>query len=200
VTIIGLTTTFIASGGDIASSYSFLDSVGGRANWLWLPSVMILAVVPFCLLAWPDELRRRLDFEEASEFTRNTIISVTNACALLAAAGYLMFQHFFKGPLGKISIGPLIAAILAALALLAPIFRSVIKSVWQDGLADFMDPAVWRVKFNGVVAELVDTKALADTKAKGQQLSASVRNNQAKSTAKSKRRRRKSSTRAKARR
>lgn len=151
VALFAQTMLFLATGGGPAAYQ--VDVLNQKGTLGWLNPVPLILLIVF-LIGCPGWLRTQISYARASELARGLYLTMYTSGALVATALYLCLEHFFGGPLAHVHPGPLVAATLAVVALLAPLYRMVVKAVWQYGLADLLDPAAWRARFHQVSEEL----------------------------------------------
>jgi hypothetical protein len=113
-------------------------------------SALLLGSIPFLLVGLPEMLRRRLpwdpasDSDQASDSAKKVLLSWLAVTAALATALYVLLLHFFNGPLASVPIGPMCAALLAALALLTPFYKLIAAACLERGLMDIVHLTHWR--------------------------------------------------------
>jgi len=107
------------------------------------------------LLCAPEIVRRKLPLEHASEQASRLVPAGLAAIAALVTGSYLFALHFFNQPLARIPPGPLIASILAVMALVTPLYQLIARACWRYGLADLLDPVAWWAKGSEVTKEIM---------------------------------------------
>lgn len=129
------------------------------ASWshLTLPTFLeslTIDVAVILLTVVPELAHRALPWEETSELTKSRVTRWL-ATGALASTGLLAFMfHFFKGPLDHIGPWTLVIGVLFAIALLSPIYRSVISSFWQYGVLHLIDFGRWRPDWREVIKDV----------------------------------------------
>jgi len=123
----------------------------------WLPSMEAYALalcLLYALFIGPEIVRRKLPFEHASAEALRLVPTGLAISAAVVTGSFLLVLHFFNQPMANVPPGPLTASIIAVMTLLMPFYQFIVRACWRDGLADFLDPAVWWAKWSTVTGEI----------------------------------------------
>lgn len=137
----------LASSGDFADSFSWLKGrftggiVGGwvipgaaGACWLGIPGLLII---------YPQQLRRRLPWDRATELSQTLLPAWLAAAAAVITWAYVLLLHFGGGPLARTSVLVLLVAGFGVATLLVPLYQFLARSCWQSGSDAVFDPVRW---------------------------------------------------------
>jgi hypothetical protein len=117
-------------------------------------STVLLGSIPFLLVGLPEILHRMLSWDRVSDSTKGILPCWLAAVAALVTGLYVLLLHFFGGPLAGVALGPLCAALLAALALLTPFYKLIAAACWERGIMDVVHLAHWRNSQRLMLSEL----------------------------------------------
>jgi hypothetical protein len=123
----------------------------------WAPSIESFALAEgllYALLYMPEIIRRKLPFERASQQILRLVPAALAVAAAIITGSYVLALHFMNEPLARIPPGPLIASIVAVMALLTPLYQLIARATWRYGLADILDPRAWRDKWSKTIREI----------------------------------------------
>lgn len=123
-------------------------------GWLDILESIALAWALLLLFMAPELAHRKLTWSNTSEPTKGILTNSLAAGAALSTGLYTLMLHFSKGPLAELSLGPLAVGILFAVALLVPIYRSVIRGCWQHGALHLVDLGRWWSVWQSTLKEL----------------------------------------------
>jgi hypothetical protein len=125
-----------------------------RNNGIGILSILLLASIPLLLVGVPEILRRMPSLDGASDSTKRLLPGWLAVVAALVTALYVLLLHFFSGPLVNVPLGPLCAALLAALALLTPFYKLIAVACWERGVMDIVHLTHWRTSQRLMFSEL----------------------------------------------
>lgn len=125
-----------------------------RNTGIGILSNLLLAFIPLLLVGLPEILRRMLSLDGISDSTKRLLPGWLAVVAALITALYVLLLHFFSGPLVNVPLGPLCAALLAALALLTPFYRLIAAACWERGVMDIVHLTHWRTSQRLMLSEL----------------------------------------------
>jgi hypothetical protein len=146
----------LASAGN-TRAISVVAGVGGKPSLLsaaGFASQMCLVVVAGSLALVPEVLRVPLPWDSASMLARRVVPACLAALAAAATWTYVFLLHFEKGPLASTPAAPLAVAALGAALLLAPLYRSLSRSLWRKGILKVIDARDWQAGWRALREEL----------------------------------------------
>ena len=115
--------TFLVAGG------TFKDTTRGIV-W-WAEQVLILVTV-WLVFGVPNQAARIKLRKDGS--AQRVLVGVTTAAACAVTGSYLLLLHFSGGPLRGLKPDQLVVAIVGAVVLVAPLYKSLVRALWQRGL------------------------------------------------------------------
>ena len=109
---------------------------------------ILTLVIPALLVGLPSFLYRKqywkgADGKGADGADKQIVIGWLAVAASLATGMYGFVSHFIRGPMQKIPLGPLSVAILLAVLVLVPIYRSLAEAFSEQGIVGVCHPAVF---------------------------------------------------------
>lgn len=148
---------FLATNGNAA----VLPASGNMGSKVF--SILLLTLIPLFLIGLPEILHRTLSWDLASDLAKTLLPGWLAFATALATALYVLLLHFFSGPLVSVPIGPLCAALLAALALLTPFYKLIAAACWERGVMDIVHLTHWRISQCLMLSELRTAWRLRNT-------------------------------------
>jgi hypothetical protein len=149
----------IATSGQIR----FVTGYGtGWQFWLFiqLRAFLVQAVLGL-VLALPHYLKKRLEWDKASDQTKTLLPSWIAALAALATGGQIIMLHYYRGPFSSTPTSTVVIAALLVSALLAPVYKWIVKVVWIKGLSTTFSPGRWCKVVSEVLREVIPQKTEA---------------------------------------
>jgi hypothetical protein len=149
----------IGTSGDRTAITAALHAPKGVPAYLMhYVALLILYAVPEVLVTIPAKLRKTRPWPDASNLAKTLVPSWLAASAAAATFGYLFAQHWFGGPLSRLSLWAVLVSGLAAAALLAPGYQFMARSLWEHGVEAVLDAGRWRKTWRAVRFELLGFK------------------------------------------
>jgi hypothetical protein len=146
--LLALFIEYLASNGD---DIIFTSQVSG---WAEACEILLTTIAIIALTAFPHIMHSRLPWDGTSELTRRNLPSSLAGIAAIATGLYALLLHFSRGPLASVRLAPLTAAILFAVVLLMPPYRSVAIACWREGLWDVVFLRRWRAEHAEMIREI----------------------------------------------
>lgn len=145
---------FLASNGDTAA-FTLADPASwSHPSWLRGLEAITIDTVAVLIVVVPEVAHRALPWRDTSELAKSRITRwLATGAALLTGLFVFMF-HFQRGPLAHVHPGPLAVAILFVVALLLPIYRSLVGAFWEWGVLYLIDLGRWRADWQKVLKEM----------------------------------------------
>ena len=138
----------VTNGASIAIPSALYWWKGGTA--FFVDGILTL-VIPILLVVLPSVLYRKqywkgADGKGADQADKHTVIGWLAFAASLATGIYGFMSHFIQGPMQKIPLGPLSVAILLAVLVLVPIYRSLAEAFSEHGIVEVCHPTFFWCK------------------------------------------------------
>jgi hypothetical protein len=152
----------LASSGDLADGLSWLKGeITGGIGGQVIASVAgaCLLAIPGLLVIYPQELRRRLPWDRATELSRTLLPAWLAAAAAVTTWIYILLLHLAGGPLASTSVPVLLVAGFGVATLLVPLYQFMARSCWQYGSGAVFDPVRWRAAVVKVRREVAAAEA-----------------------------------------
>jgi hypothetical protein len=152
----------LASSGDLADSLSWFKGritggIGGQA--ISTVAGGFLIAIPGLLIWYPQQLRRRLPWNRATELSRTLLPAWLAAGAAVITWAYILLLHLAGGPLATTSVQVLLVAGFGVATLLVPLYQFMARSCWQYGTEAVFDPMRWCAAVVEVHKEIKAAKA-----------------------------------------
>jgi hypothetical protein len=147
----------LASSGDLTDSLSWLEDrfTGGIGAWVFPGAAgACLLGIPGLLIIYPQQLRRRLPWDRATELSRTLLPAWLAAAAAVITWAYVLLLHLAGGPLASTSVPVLLVAGFGVATLLVPLYQFLARSCWQYGSDAVFDPVRWRAAVVRVYREI----------------------------------------------
>jgi hypothetical protein len=146
--------------GETVAFLAFLASGGGKVHvnfgntnvFASIETYMVLATL--VLLMWFPHtfFTIQLDIKGTGDAQRVLLFLITaTACGLTAT--YLVLLHFNGGPLRRIPLGPLVAAIIGITVIVAPLYRALARVCWQRGLGGVFGLRTLQQRWRNTITE-----------------------------------------------
>jgi hypothetical protein len=138
---------FLTSGGTGQLNFSRADVFGSLETYVVLATFVLVLWVPQVFFTIG------LDLNGTGEAQR-VLLSVITAAACGLTATYFVMLHFSGGPLRSIPPGPLTAAIIGTILLVAPLYKALARLCWRRGLGGALAFRVLRQRWRNTITEL----------------------------------------------
>jgi len=138
---------FLTSGGSGRLNFARADVFGSLETYVVLATFVLLVWVPQVFFTI------QLDLDGAGDAQR-VLLSVITAAACGLTATYFVLLHFSGGVLHSIPPGPLTAAIIGTILLVAPLYRALARVCWQRGLGGVFDRGTLHRRWRNTISEL----------------------------------------------
>ena len=157
---IGVVIIGLAAVRETAAFLAFLTS-GGNDRFALGPPGMIgsietyVVLATFVLLVWVPQVffTIQLDIKGTGDAQRVLLSLITvTACGLTAT--YFLLLHFSRGPLHSLPPGPLVAAVIGTVLIVAPPYRALARACWQRGLTGTFHPRTLQQHWRNAISEL----------------------------------------------
>lgn len=145
---------FLASNGDSAAFTVADPGYWSHRSWLGIFEIAAIDMVGLLIVVAPELAHLALPLRDTSELTKDRVTRWLTVSAAFFTGLYVFMFHFQKGPLAHFKPGTLTVVILFAIALLVPIYRSVITAFWKWGVLHIIDFGRWRADWQKVFKEL----------------------------------------------
>jgi hypothetical protein len=139
---------FLTSGG------SHVNVSFGSANVIGaIEAYVVLAT--FVLLVWVPQVffTIQLDIKGTGD-AQPVLLSLITAIACSLTVTYLVLLHFSGGTLRRIPPGPLVAAIIGIIVIVAPLYRALARVCWQRGLGGVFGLRTLQHRWRNTITEL----------------------------------------------
>lgn len=136
---------FLATNG-AASAFWTAYNVGAAAYPGAVDTIedILIFLVTLLLFAFPPILHGRKGWREAPESQKNTVLRWLVVAASLITGVYSILLYFALEPVRKVPLNQLCVAVLFVVLILAPIYRSVVKSLSERGVRGAYNPiSIW---------------------------------------------------------
>ena len=146
----------IATSGQIR----FVTGYGtGWQFWLFIQlRAFLIQSVLALVLVLPHYLNKRLEWGKASDQTKTLLPSWIAALAALATGGQIIMLHYYRGPFSSTPTSTVVIAALLVSALLAPVYKWLVKVVWVKGFSTTFSPGRWYKVVSEVLREIIPQK------------------------------------------
>jgi hypothetical protein len=139
---------FLTSGGNGSINFGRTDVFGSIAAYVVLAMFVVLVWVPQVFLTI------QLDIKGTGDAQR-VLLSLITATACGLTATYLVLLHISGGgPLRRIPPGPLVAAIIGIIVIVAPLYRALARVCWQRGLGGVFGLRTLQQRWRNTMTEL----------------------------------------------
>jgi len=145
---------FLASNGDTAAFTLADPATWSHFSWLSILELIANGMVAALIVVVSEFAHRAWPWSDTSELTKSRITGSLAMCAALLTGLIVFMSHFHRGPLAHVHPGPLVVGILFAVALLVPIYRSVVKAFWKWGVLHLIDLGRWQADWQKVREEM----------------------------------------------
>jgi hypothetical protein len=138
---------FLTSGGSGQLNFGRADVFGSIETYVVL--------VAFVLLVWVPQVFFTIGLDvNGTGDAQRVLLSVITATACGLTATYFVMLHFSGGPLRSIPPGPLTAAIIGTILIVAPLYRALARLCWRRGLGGILAPGALRQRWRNTITEL----------------------------------------------
>jgi hypothetical protein len=138
---------FLTSGGNGRLNFGRADVFGS------LETYVVLAT--FVLLVWVPQVFFTIQLDvKGSGDAQRVLLSVITVTACGLTATYFVLLHFSGGVLHSIPPGPLTAAIIGTVLIVAPLYRALARVCWQRGLSGVLDRRTLQQRWRNTITEL----------------------------------------------
>jgi hypothetical protein len=138
---------FLTSGGTGQVNFSRADVFG------ILETYVVLAA--FVLLVWVPQVFFTIGLDvNGTGDAQRVLLSVITAAAAGLTATYFVMLHFSGGALRSIPPGPLTAAIIGTVLIVAPLYKALARLCWRRGLGGILAPRALRQRWRNTITEL----------------------------------------------
>jgi hypothetical protein len=126
------------SGSDFSATFGWFTNNNVLIEQI--ESYLVIAV-SFELIIFPAILHERVAWRGAPAAKKKVVLAWLAVTASLSTALYAILLHFHRGPLHRIPLGQLSAAMLFVVVLLLPIYRSVATAFSERGATGTFNPS-----------------------------------------------------------
>lgn len=131
---------YLATSGS-GSAFRATFAVVARPNFISYGAEALVGAVPLLLFACPAILRAKEGWRTAPESQRKIVLGWLAVAASFATGLYAILLHFDRGPLWQVPLGQLCVAVLFAVLVLVPVYKSIAKVFSERSIIEVCDPA-----------------------------------------------------------
>jgi hypothetical protein len=138
---------FLTSGGNGSINFGRAGVPGSIAAYVVFATLVLLVWVPQVFFTI------QLDIKDTGD-AQSVLLSLITATACGLTATYLVLLHFSGGPLRRIPPGPLVAATIGIIVIVAPLYRALARVCWQRGLGGVFSLRTLQQRWRNTITEL----------------------------------------------